>query len=199
MKSFTPLREQKQWSCLVRSQNCLMSTTEGLQARWRSGMLTRWTGLLSLLGKVENTTVADFGCGDAKIARSLTNAVFSFDLVKCNEHVIVANSAKVPLGDKSVDIAVFCLSLMGTDFKDFIREARRVLRSKGKLVVAEVSSRIEDIDVLSNGIEELGFSLLKKSEPNSYFVELVFKKVKPKENKGKFEGLLLKPCTYKKR
>ena len=143
--------------------------------------------------------VADFGCGDAKIAQTLPNAVFSFDLVKHNEHVIVANSTNVPLGDKSTDIAVFCLSLMGTDFKNFIREARRVLRSKGHLIIAEVSSRVPNISEFVQGIEELGFSILEQNEPNSYFIELVFKKTKPKENKGKFEGLTLKPCSYKKR
>ena len=143
--------------------------------------------------------IADFGCGDAKIAQTLQNAVFSFDLVKHNEHVIVANSSKVPLGDKSVDIAVFCLSLMGTDFKDFIREARRVLRSKGRLIVAEVASRIPDTSQFVHGIEELGFAILEQNEPNSYFTELFFKKTKPKENKGKFESLALKPCSYKKR
>ena len=147
----------------------------------------------------EDQVIADFGCGDAKIAQTLQNAVFSFDLVKHNEHVIVANSSKVPLGDKSVDIAVFCLSLMGTDFKDFIREARRVLRSKGRLIIAEVSSRVPDISQFAQGIEELGFAVLEQNEPNSYFIELVFKKTKPKENKGKFEGLALKPCSYKKR
>ena len=40
-------------------------------------------------------SIADFGCGDAKIAQSVTNPVYSFDLVKTNEHVIVANSKKV--------------------------------------------------------------------------------------------------------
>jgi ribosomal RNA-processing protein 8 len=147
----------------------------------------------------EDKVIADFGCGDAKIAQTLQNAVFSFDLIKHNEHVIVANSSKVPLADKSIDIAVFCLSLMGTDFKDFIREARRVLRSKGRLIVAEVSSRITDISNFVQGIEELGFAIVEQNEPNDYFTELVFKKTKPRENKGKFESLSLKPCSYKKR
>ena len=31
--------------------------------------------------------VADFGCGDAKIAGSLPNVVHSYDLVAVNEHV----------------------------------------------------------------------------------------------------------------
>ncbi|KAL5250090.1 hypothetical protein ACHWQZ_G015980 [Mnemiopsis leidyi] len=165
--------------------------------KWEVNPVDRILQIIQKLG--EDKVIADFGCGDAKIAQTLQNAVFSFDLVKHNEHVIVANSSKVPLGDKSVDIAVFCLSLMGTDFKDFIREARRVLRPKGRLIIAEVTSRISDITEFVNGVEELGFANLEKNEPNNYFVELIFKKTKPKENKGKFESLALKPCSYKKR
>lgn len=166
--------------------------------KWEINPVDRIIDFIKTRG--EDCVVADFGCGDAKIARTLTNhAVFSFDLVKCNEHVVVANSSKVPLGKKSVDVSVFCLSLMGTDFKDFIREARRVLRAKGRLVIAEVASRIENLADFVGGVEELGFALVSQEEPNSYFVELIFKKTKPKENHGKFETLSMKSCTYKKR
>lgn len=39
--------------------------------------------------------VADFGCGDAKLSRSVPNKVHSFDLVAVNEHVTVCDMAKV--------------------------------------------------------------------------------------------------------
>ena len=52
--------------------------------------------------------------------------------------------AHVPLPDNSVDVAVFCLSLMGTNLADYIREARRVLKpATGVMKVAEVRSRFE--------------------------------------------------------
>lgn len=35
---------------------------------------------------------------------------------------------QVPLEDESVDVAVFCLSLMGTNIRDFLEEANRVLK-----------------------------------------------------------------------
>lgn len=43
--------------------------------------------------------VADFGCGDAKIAAELaaTHVVHSFDLVARNERVVACNIASVPL------------------------------------------------------------------------------------------------------
>uniref|UniRef100_A0A7S4EK72 Ribosomal RNA-processing protein 8 n=1 Tax=Pseudo-nitzschia australis TaxID=44445 RepID=A0A7S4EK72_9STRA len=108
--------------------------------------------------------VADFGCGDAKLAKDLlavkrknkqkgqkpeqnasANAfqVHSFDLVSPNELVTACDMADVPLANKSVDACVFCLSLMGTNLADFIREAHRVLKDDGRVKIAEVRSRIE--------------------------------------------------------
>jgi ribosomal RNA-processing protein 8 len=48
--------------------------------------------------------------------------------------------ANVPLKSKTVDVAVFCLSLMGTNLADFLREAHRALKDVGILKIAEVRS-----------------------------------------------------------
>jgi len=90
--------------------------------------------------------VADFGCGEAALAASVPQTTHSFDLVAANERITVADSASVPLGDSSVDVAVFCLSLMGTNYFDFVQEARRVLKRGGLLFVAEVTSRFDSQD-----------------------------------------------------
>ena len=71
--------------------------------------------------------VADFGCGDAELARRAPQkTVHSFDLESEAEGVLACNMANVPLGDNSVEIAVFSLSLMGTDYGKFMEEAHRV-------------------------------------------------------------------------
>ena len=79
-----------------------------------------------------NITIADFGCGEARLARSFQGSedvkVHSFDLVKINDYVTVCDFANVPLEDESCNMAVFCLSLMGTNLRDFIKEANRVLK-----------------------------------------------------------------------
>lgn len=49
--------------------------------------------------------------------------------------------ADLPLEDASLDAAVFCLSLMGTDYGAFLQEAARALRPGGWLWIAEVQSR----------------------------------------------------------
>lgn len=93
-------------------------------------------------------TIADLGCGDARLASTLTpvakklNLKFlSFDLHSPNALVTKADIANLPLADGSVDVAIFCLSLMGTNWIDFVEEAWRVLRDKGECWVAEVKSR----------------------------------------------------------
>lgn len=72
--------------------------------------------------------VADFGCGDARLARTLSNKVHSFDLVAMSKEVTVCNMAHTPLSSASVDVVVFCLSLMGTDLGAYFTEASRVLK-----------------------------------------------------------------------
>ena len=94
-------------------------------------------------------TIADLGCGDAKLAASLAAsqrklrlAILSYDLQsEAAAHVTRADIADLPRADASVDVAVFCLALMGTNWPDFVEEAYRVLRWRGELWVAEIKSR----------------------------------------------------------
>lgn len=94
------------------------------------------------------TVIADLGCGDAALARSLVPrgmSVLSFDLVSDDAYVIQADiCSHVPLpgsepassgpsleGDgkgQVVDVVVCALSLMGTNWPGCIREAWRILR-----------------------------------------------------------------------
>ena len=46
--------------------------------------------------------------------------IYSFDVGKCADHVIQTDIANVPLPDKKLDVVVFSLSLMGTNFPDFL-------------------------------------------------------------------------------
>ena len=95
------------------------------------------------------STIVDLGCGDAKLAQALQNSnpnqlklsVKSFDLAAPNDHVSVADIRSLPLQDGSVDVAIFCLALMGTNWIEFVEEAYRILRWKGECWVAEVASR----------------------------------------------------------
>lgn len=100
--------------------------------------------------KTGSCTIADLGCGDAPLAhafqsksKALNLKFHNFDLHTPNSFVTKADIANLPLRDGEADIAVFCLSLMGTNWISFVEEAWRVLRGdgKGELWVAEVKSR----------------------------------------------------------
>ncbi|KAL9061573.1 MAG: hypothetical protein Q9162_000105 [Coniocarpon cinnabarinum] len=92
--------------------------------------------------------VADLGCGDASLAKkvkSISKAcriqVDSYDLHSSEPSVIKADIASLPTESDSVNVALLCLALMGTNWIDFIEEAWRILHWKGELWIAEIKSR----------------------------------------------------------
>ncbi|EXJ69095.1 uncharacterized protein A1O5_08030 [Cladophialophora psammophila CBS 110553] len=100
--------------------------------------------------KTELCTIADLGCGDAPLARGCQSVIralrlkfHNFDLHAPNTLVAKADISSLPLRDGEVDIAIFCLSLMGTNWITFVEEAWRILRGdgKGECWVSEVKSR----------------------------------------------------------
>ena len=122
-------------------------------------------------------TLADLGCGDASfaaalkpIANSMHLRLHSFDLAQGDgpnaSLITVADIANLPLPDGSVDVAVLCLALMGTNWIDFVEEVGRVVRWGGECWVAEIKSRFGRPALKKKGIgkkkgdeeEEQGFA-----------------------------------------
>jgi len=149
--------------------------------------------------KGSNQVIADFGCGDAKLAQSVTNKVHSFDLVSVNSYVTACNMSNLPLPSESIDTGVFCLSLMGTNLTEFICEAHRVMKTNGTLLVAEVVSRFEKIGSFVSKMEKLGFSLAHKDTSNKMFVWFEFRKNSNEVKTSALPQLKLAPCIYKRR
>jgi len=160
-----------------------------------------------LLPKYKLMKIADVGCGEATLAQKLIPLGYnikSFDLVALNNYVTVADMKNLPLENHTIDLAVYCLSLMNKNFIPFIVEANRILKNEGKLLVAEISSRIVDMKKFLNIFEKYGFKLIKQRSLHDYFEMLTFKKVKDCIISKKDKALedtydILKPCLYKKR
>ena len=156
-----------------------------------------------ILRQDSKAVIADLGCGEARLARSVPNPVHSLDLVAANDTVTVADIAHTPLGDASVDIVVFCLSLMGTNIKDFIFEAARILKSGGTLKIAELESRFQgedmSVDKFIQSVEKYGFQNSWKDLKKDFFYFVDFKKVSEVKKKKKLPEIALKACMYKKR
>ncbi|XP_053241279.1 ribosomal RNA-processing protein 8 [Podarcis raffonei] len=170
-------------------------------AQWPENPVQRFVRYLRQ--RPASLVVADFGCGDCMLARSVRNKVHCFDLVALDPRVIVCDMAQVPLDDESVDVAVFCLALMGTNLQEILEEANRVLRVGGTLLVAEVASRFPDVRAFVAALARLGFRLLRKDVTGSHFFTFELRKAEAAKRKGRGEGALpglaLRPCLYKRR
>jgi ribosomal RNA-processing protein 8 len=169
-------------------------------AQWPSNPLD---GIINWIqSSHKKAIVADMGCGDARLGSSIPNKVHSFDLVAANPTVTPCDIAHVPLPNESVDIVVFCLSLMGVNMPDFIKEALRILKMNGILKVAEVRSRFGDnkgILAFNKFLQRAGFEVKPhdKLSQNKMFFEVECVKV---TNEGFIDDSFeLKPCQYKKR
>lgn len=142
--------------------------------------------------------------------KKLDFKINSFDLKRINDKITVADIKNVPLEDQTCSVVIFCLSLMGTNFLDFIKEADRILMKGGELWITEIKSRLSDpkcVDFIK-AIESLGFKLRNFDDANKMFTKFEFykpingTKVSTVDNirNGRTEGeWLLKPCIYKRR
>ncbi len=114
--------------------------------------------------------VGDFGCGEAIIAQRVgaKHDVRSFDHVAVNPSVTACDIAAVPLGDGELDVAILCLSLMGANFTDYLREAHRCLRLDGHLHIWEPASYFDDVEAFCTGLARLGFEVMDPRQRGAF-------------------------------
>jgi ribosomal RNA-processing protein 8 len=143
------------------------------------------------------------GCGDARLAESVPQSrVHSFDLVALSPRVTACDMTRLPLPSASLDAAVFCLSLMGTDYGEALREAARCLRKGGQLWLAEVRSRLQGaqggVPAFLGALKRLGFALKERDESDTHFA--VYRLAKRAEaGEADVQWPQLKACEYKRR
>ena len=103
--------------------------------------------------------IGDFGCGEAALADKFENRVLSFDHVAVDSRVTPCDMKSVPIKDGNIGIAVFCLSLMGKNWPDYIKEASRCLPKNGILLIAETTKSLSEsrLGNLREVIKENGF------------------------------------------
>jgi hypothetical protein len=117
--------------------------------------------------------VGDFGCCECLLQDKLPNKVIGIDHVAAKEGVIACDMAATSLGDESLDVSVFSLSLMGTNWPDYLKEAPRTLKPYGYLVIAEPVGRWrDDLTTLRTVIESAGFRVIGDVEQRYDFVYL---------------------------
>lgn len=111
------------------------------------------------------SVIGDFGCGQAKLAEALKgiHTVHSFDHIAINRSVIACDMINTPLDDNTLDAAVFSLSLMGSNLKDYIAEAYRTLQAGGQILIYHPAKE-HDRENFVSGLVQLGFAIVQSAE-----------------------------------
>ena len=122
--------------------------------------------LENLPGK-KKKVIADLGCGFAEINQHfIDNSRFefhNFDHYSSGELVVSRDIKNTELDDYSTDIAILSLAMWGSNCKDYLKEAHRILDTNGILLIAEPYKRWnKELDEEGNAINKL-VKLLKKN------------------------------------
>lgn len=141
-----------------------------------------------------NLKIADVGCGTANLSEKIMN-VSNFDLHPVNSKITKASSEEIPVSAETFDLVVFSLSLMKKKINKIMKEANRITKTGGHLIIAELTTRIEPKEFIKL-LNTYGFELNKIVFESSYFFVIDFKKI---ENVGEMKDIFLKIPVYKKR
>ncbi|MEK0413151.1 MAG: hypothetical protein RL070_639 [Bacteroidota bacterium] len=110
--------------------------------------------------KRKDFIVADLGCGENLLKLEIPdNKVLSFDHVSIDPTVASCDLANLPLDSEEVDVAVFSLALMGSNYETYLIEAHRILKPMGFMFIAEPLGKWEGkLEQLSSKIQNIGFT-----------------------------------------
>lgn len=114
----------------------------------------------------DTNVIADLGCGLAKLSTIIShpNKVISVDHYSEDPNVIKADIADLHehINDNEVDIAVFCLSLWGTNYLDYIKEAYRITSKRGFMYIVEPNDKF-DFNKLKDDVAAIGFNKIQET------------------------------------
>lgn len=113
--------------------------------------------------------VADMGCGENLLSKEVSNKVHAFDYVAIDNDVTACDMSSIPLADQEINAVVFCLSLMGSNYLDYIKEAFRVTKPYGNIFICEPKKKVERrLEVLKKEIESIGFKIVEVTTSSQF-------------------------------
>ena len=137
--------------------------------KWPFDPLDVWISKIEKLPK--SRKIADLGCGEAAIGKKFgKQRVRSFDLHADDpKFVEECNIRSIPLRDDSVDFVIYNLSLMGTDWKEILKEGKRILKPSGIMFIADTKSHFDGyLKTIKNELEELNFNIYRYVEKEPF-------------------------------
>ena len=125
--------------------------------------------------------VVDMGCGKGQISQYFQEKndqrfhFYNYDHISSNDTVISCDISTLPLDDDEVEICILSLAMWGSNCREYIMEANRILESDGILYIIEPTKRWSEKDeqgIMIDGkegsklkslLEENGFQITKQS------------------------------------
>ena len=124
---------------------------------------------LALVKTGRPKVVVDAGCGRAQIAQHFAGdkrfMFYNYDHVAYHPSVISHDISRLPHEDMTVDFVILSLAMWGSNCREYISEARRVLDG-GFLYIIEPTKRWTDdepADRLRHLLKEYGFQIVEES------------------------------------
>ena len=115
--------------------------------------------------------ILDLGCGRNLISNHFKSnnnfTIIGYDYVEFNGSSKV-DISNLPDQNQSVKICIYSQSLMGSNWKDYLLEGKRVLEYNGEMIISESTDRY---DVIKNYLKELKMIIIKDehNETNRWF------------------------------
>jgi ubiquinone/menaquinone biosynthesis C-methylase UbiE len=101
--------------------------------------------------------VVDMGCGKGQISTHFSNdkrfQFINYDHVSSNDTIISCDISNLSLEEDTVEICILSLAMWGSNCKEYVKEANRILESGGKLYIIEPTKRWSEQDENKNIIE----------------------------------------------
>ena len=125
--------------------------------------------------------IADLGCGRNELKGKITTTYskwYSFDHVANDDSVIEADTTDLSahVKDNSLDVAIYCLSLWGTNIEDYFKEASRMLKKNGVVYIAEPKDVV--MGELAGKAAKYGLDINGMDNTRAKFNYMILRKVK---------------------
>ena len=123
--------------------------------------------------------VIDMGCGKGNISQHFMNdprfEFTNYDHISLNETIQSCDISNLPLEDESIEICILSLAMWGSNCKEYIKEAYRVLETNGQLYIIEPTKRWSEKDENGHIIpEQEGKKLYSLLEENNFHIREQF-------------------------
>jgi hypothetical protein len=109
-------------------------------------------GELNKIKTKRTIEVVDLGCGKAQIALhyQYDNRFHfnNYDHISIDNNIVIEQDiSSLPLEDNSVEIAILCLAMWGSNCEEYVAESNRVLETSGQLYIIEPTKRWTNMDI----------------------------------------------------